>query len=101
MPRIFFLHIFVLMESFVTLLLSLIVLKKYKTEQCQPEAEETSTSGVWNMRKGRVSPVRKEKDNAKKLNTVNLTAKTLDTIFFAVVLTGNTIGIAIILAVLV
>ena len=101
MPRIFFLHIFVLMESFLTLVLSLIVLKKYKTEQSQLEAEKTSTSGVWNMHKGRVSPMPKEEDNAKKLNTVNLTAKTLDTIFFAVVLTGNTVGIAAILAALV
>ena len=101
MPRIFLLHVFVLAESFVTLVMSLIVLKKYKTEQFQQKMGGNSASGVWSMRKGRVSPVPKAESKENKGKTGNLTAKNLDAIFFVLALTGNTIGITVILSALV
>ena len=102
MPRIFLLHIFVLAESLVTLVMSLVVLRRYKMELRQQETEGSATPGAWGTREGCVFPGREEEESkVKKTNTGHLSAKSLDMIFFLVALTGNTIGIAVILAALV
>ena len=98
MPRIFLLHIFILAESLFTLVMSVVVLKKYKTEQCQPETEGTAASGVWDVRENNVSPVPRVENKAKGVSIGNLTAAHLDTVFCVIALTGNTVGIAVILS---
>ena len=100
MPRIFSLYIYVLAESFVILLLSLIVLRKYKMEQSIEKEEAEATSAVFSRHKSRVSSVEVTEGSARRMNITNLTAKNLDTIFFAFFLTANTVGIAIILSAL-
>ena len=100
MPRIFSLYIYVLAESFVILLLILIVLRKYKMEQSIEKEEPEATSAVYSRRKGRVSPVEVTEGSVRRMNITNLSAKNLDTIFFAFFLTANTVGIATILSAL-
>ena len=100
MPRIFSLYIYVLAESFVILLLSLIVLRKYKMEQSIEKEEAEAASAVFRKRKSRVSSVEVTEGSVRRMNITNLSAKNLDTIFFAFFLTSNTVGIAIILSAL-
>ena len=100
MPRIFSLYIYVLAESFAILLLSLIVLRKYKMEQSIEKEEAEATSAVFRRRKSRVSSVEVTEGSVRRMNITNLSAKNLDTIFFAFFLTSNTVGIAIILSAL-
>lgn len=100
MPRIFSLYIYVLAESFAILLLSLIVLRKYKMEQSIEKEEAEAASAVFRKRKSRVSSVEVTEGSVRRMNITNLSAKNLDTIFFAFFLTSNTVGIAIILSAL-
>ena len=100
MPRIFSLYIYVLAESFVILLLSLIVLRKYKMEQSIEKEEAEAASAVFSRRKSRVSSVEVTEGSVRRMNITNISAKNLDTIFFAFFLTSNTVGIAIILSAL-
>ena len=103
MPRIFLLHLFVLAESLVTLVMSLIVLRRYKSEQRQKNAERSAASGAWSMKKDGVSatPCACDEINVKRMKIGHVSAKRLDTIFFVVAFTGNTIGITVIMDALV
>ena len=109
-PRIFKLYVFVLIGGFVQLLLTLLVVRKYKREQtkessCKPSKPESTNDRIIIDSPPKNSDISDDGDYQNKsiyskgfFDIVHgISATQLDLIFFITSFVGNTIGIIILL----